>query len=567
MFSFGLGGSGCAKVSCIPAGKVAVAEIWQSDASRILRRAVVFSICLLMAANSILTAWPAAAPPPPPDIYRRIYTAEGNFFEPTIGPSSPQGLFRADGRLWIIIAHDTGLIEMDNVTAANSSFDDPAPALSLRIQDYGLHTPISNIVYVVPGKSTTGQYESNDDLSRNGLLGFVAGGHLVLLDPFTEGILLNQDLGFQPRWFTQDVVSAGETYDFPMRICNGPLNCKCNRFFVAANDTHVSVIRVNYRSSQDSPQIPSGGVEEIISLNMSVVAPPLAYHLPLWTNRSGIFVPTTSNVLAAFSIDGQHRTNIPLNLSGEPANVSAPIGFSRSTDTQMLYVPLKSATKAGILSLRPVDLAVGNVWTSSTVVIDDPAWKVTAQPDPANTDAPFFTVTRYSGGVAVNSEIDRATESPMWTQPVLTQLSSPVTDFFYSPTTSQVMALDKNGTIWEALLTDEWRAYEFPLGTATNGARLLYAGSRSGSKYSMIAATSEMIGLIFEPQTGEATVFWLVPPWSPPPSLPPAEGASSILVAVVLIVASVIIATVFVLVALAKSAARPPRQPPPYQRS
>src|SRR4030067_95507 len=80
--------------------------------------------------------------------YRKTYSVEGNFLEPVIGPSSPNDPTQEDGRLWIIVGQDTGLIEMNAVTSHGTPLVTSEPGVSIRIQDFGLSTPLSTLLHL-----------------------------------------------------------------------------------------------------------------------------------------------------------------------------------------------------------------------------------------------------------------------------------------------------------------------------------------------------------------------------------------------------------------------------------
>jgi len=444
-------------------------------------------------------------------LYHGKYPLIGDFQTPVIGPSSPKDPLKAGGRLWLITARDNGFIQMDPVARNTTPFSGAQPTLSFNITDFGLHVPMSNAIYLVPGRNRFGQTEFVDDLTRNGLLGFVADQDLVLYDPFESRILYRDNIGFRPKWFVQDPVSAGEMYDFPI-LLSGIFELHCYRFLVAANDTHLTVYRVNYRSSQDPQQI--RGVDRIIDVNMTVTGIPLAYYLQLDDRLSGIFVPTTGNKLTVFSVDGGTRTDLNLTIDGEPANITAPIGYIRAPEEVMLYAPVKSTSKAAVAYVKPKNVIQGNLTIPYTLVINDTRAMVTSQPDPGNANKPHFVVTYYESGNAVSSDILRGSSNGTFDPVVNVKLPKPVISFFYSPTTSQVFALDTDGAVWAAptvsLSILRKGVARFLLTDVPERKLLIYMGSWGGCKYSTQMSSEETLALLFEPSTGKATILKLI---------------------------------------------------------
>lgn len=444
--------------------------------------------------------------------YTKTYNASARLYDPVIGPSAPKDPLKQGGRLWIIMTREDGRVFMDPVMRNATPFSDPGAMLEFNITDFGLRTPVTNMLYIVPGRNRLGQTEFYDDLRKNGLLAFVANQELILFDPFQSRILYRDDVGFQPKWFVEDPVSSGDMYEFPLLLYDVFSGFHTWRFIVAANDTHVTVYRVNYRSSQDSPQL--SGVDKIVSVDLPVTAMPLAYYLQLNDQRSGILVPTANNKLAVFSIDGTVRVDLNLTLGGEPSNVTAPIGYIRAPEIFMLYVPLKSANNAGIGYLLPRDTRLGNLTFEHELVIDDPNATVTVQPDPGNADTPQFVLTHYSACNPVSSDLLRGSPNGMLDPVVDVPLSRPVIGFFFSPTTSQVMALDTDGTVWShptvSLSVLRQGLTNFLRNSDPNRKTLMYMGSWGGAKYSIQMSSEETLALVFEPGTGRTTILKII---------------------------------------------------------
>ena len=449
--------------------------------------------------------------------YRKTYSVEGNFLEPVIGPSSPNDPTEEDGRLWVIVGQDTGLIEMNAVASNGTPFVPSEPDVSIRIQDFGLSTPLSNLLYLVPGRLRTGLRDSMDDLTKNGLLAFVANRYLVLLNPFDRRILHKEYIGFQPKWFVQDVVSAGEMYDFPTQMYNETGGLTCDRFIVAANETRLSVFRLNYRSNQDDPVILPDGFQTVMSTSMPVTGLPLAYYLKVQPLRSGLFIPTSNHRLRYFTLNASREHNLTLSIDGDPADLSAPLGFSRSPEMPMLYVSLKSSSRTGVAYLRLTNLYSGDLTVVHTLTIDDANATVATPPDPANLDTPYFAITYYQDGTARRTGLMGGTSDGRPDYSLGANLSRPVRSFFHSPATSQLFALDIDGTVWFVSTSGSHEIKNFFLDSNPERARLLYMGSRTGTKYSLLVIKDEILGFMLEPSTGNATVFELTKPATEPP--------------------------------------------------
>ena len=496
------------------------------------------------------------------ETYLKDYTPEGSFLETALGFSSPNDPSQPYARTWLIVARDTGLIELDYAEAGSSPFNSTHQTMSLRIQDFGLSTPLSEILFLVPGRNINLGFNQTDNPSRNGLLAFVANHRLVLLNPFTRTVHVNQDIGFQPRWFVEDVVSAGEMYEFPETMGEGSppfyTSYHTYRYIVAANETHLGVYRVNYRSNFDNPVIPAtDGVATLASMDVNVSSEPLAYYLQLRPERSGIFVPLSNNSVVVLSIDGANRTYLDPFLAGEQAYVSAPLGFSRAPERSMVYLPLKSASKTGVMYLMPIDIPSGDIIETHILEIDDQTATVSSMPDPGNGATLYFLVAYSAGGADVMRGMADGTLNPT----LNLHLNLSVKSFFYSPTTSQVFALDSAGTI-RASWTISGTGYEpgwvnFSGDSDAQRTSLSYMGGWEGAKYSAMLAPHAVYGLAFSRPTGAAIVFDLL-------TMPESEdgGGGSIGVDTMLIVGLVVAVVAVMVLAVIAVLVRKPKEPP-----
>lgn len=518
---------------------------------------------VLTAATPVSRAWA-----PNQETYLKQYELEtslgSHFLKPVVGPSSPNAPFEPNARMWLIIAQTDGLIQMDYADLYSSPFNLSHQTISLRIQDLDLSFPLSNVIYIVPGRTSAGSLGPDDDLSRSGLLAFVANGRLVLLDPFTGEVHLNRDIGFQPYWFGEDPVSAGEMYDFPLES-GVPPSLHTYRYIFAANDTHLTVFRVNFRSNFDNPMIPaSDGIVQLISEDMNVTQEPLAFYIQVHPERSGIFVPTSNNTMSIFSIDGSRRTNMTLVLGGEPAYVSAPIGYCRAPETQKIFIPLRSNSSTGIRYVTPVDVPSGDVRLSGGLQIDEWNAVVDSAPDSGSGQQPYFTVGHGSGRTdflrgATDTGLDPTFDL---------QLPSRVESFFYSPVSGQVFALDHSGTIWAS-----WTAtssigepgwVDFSSDGDTSRHYMMYLGAWSGAKYGALLMPGDIYGLGFTHISGTAIVFKLIPmPVSDGGGNQPVGDAWAVIAILIVAVATTMVVVIIaVLVAARRKRPEWPMQPP-----
>ena len=444
--------------------------------------------------------------------YGKTYVTNGTFHEPVVGASSPNDPTENDGRLWIILADDLGIIRLDSVSKNETPFT--ASTKTVNITEYGLSPPISNVLWLSPGRLRTGLRDPQDDLTKNGLLGFVANRYLVLLDPFNRRVILKQYIGFQPTWFVNDPVSAGNMYDAPQRLANDTGVQHCFHYIVAATDTHVSAFSVDYRSSQDDPVMPPDGFQTVLSLDMPVTGLPLAYFLKGQKFRSGIFIPTSNNKLRYFTLNASREYNLTLSIDGEPANISAPIGYRRSVELQMLYVPLKSATKTAVWYLVPQNIYTGVLQVPYKITFNDPTAVVTSQPDPNNLDTPQFVVTHYDHGNATRSELHLGNATGALDPILNVSLSKPVISSFYSNAGSAVFALDTDGRVWSASTVSETilrrKVEDFFQNAVPTRKELAYMGTWAGTKYASALSKEELVALVFEPETGRVLVFKLL---------------------------------------------------------
>ncbi|MCK4265840.1 MAG: hypothetical protein KAX31_01065, partial [Thermoplasmata archaeon] len=301
-------------------------------------------------------------------IEKHYPSAEG-FHPLVIGPTTPSES-AMDGGMWFILANADGTIYMD---FAVKSFDEPPTpfedgnrTITLSIQDLNLEPPLSEVLFVAPGRGynrTTDVTPTFGERVESGLLAFVANTTFVLLDPFVPRVLYLEDIGFMPDWFVEDTASAGDMLgppsqkkiDFPFPMTHGPY-----RYIALATEDRVIAYEFEYLWNSRGIR----NLHMLVDYDVDVTQEPLLYlfdNVKYTANVSGLYVPSTNGTLYHFraSTNGAPDSIINFTIDGQTAEFTAPIGFMRSSDAfPRLYLSLARENSYSYQIFDPLSLEV-----------------------------------------------------------------------------------------------------------------------------------------------------------------------------------------------------------------
>jgi peptide/nickel transport system permease protein len=445
----------------------------------------------------------------------------GEYNAPCIGPTTPT-FTTINGGLWVILASEDGRIYMD---FAKTSFTNATPfeagnaSIQINITDLGLHPPLTHVQYVVPGRDINLRAEEQFTC---GILIFMADTTFVALDPFAEAgpeVMVQRELGFKPTWLVQDPASSGDMYTVPLqqaryvgvvRIRFGPY-----RYIAAANESHITVFNMEYL--WNDPGV--GDFIQVLDANMTVTAEPLTYQNLDYPNASCILVPTAGQ-LAMYNLSGGLVSSLPLAIQGEPANVSGPIGYSRTTYPPIAFVPLKSANHASVGFLSLI-----NASFYTTFEVPKAGATVEARPAPSK-DQSVMVAANLASPEAEGKlcEIYKLAYDGTADQNFQAGVDERLTDIFFVVEVNKLFGLGESGLVYAGSTVSGAEArtgvnlfYSIP------SEYIAYVGTFSGTKYGAMTS-GEVNGLFFDEETGALVVFQLVGTIRAP--LPPGKYAS-----------------------------------------
>lgn len=442
---------------------------------------------------------------------RYLPSGEG-YHKPVVGPTTPK-YTGFQGGLWLIVANEDGHIYMDYMT---QSFTNETPfeignySISIDIQEISganLTPPLSEVLYLVPGQDVQGHFGDNVE---DGLLVFVANRTLVLYNPFTDDVWYTKELTFTPKWVLQDPASAGQMYSTPTetRITfftyEGPY-----RYLVIADGSNLLALEVQYLYNIAKSKMQ---VTTVINETLEVTHEPLPYYnqegIARGAQAQGIFVPTNNSRILVYNVTGGLRNEVDLySIFNESVNLTAPIGFTRTTYPYLLYLPIKTATKSAVTFLESNKDKI-----NYTFVIDNPNVVITTSPEIEYTIPEtyiHFGANIYEGTTPENAKIYRVLRNATEDKTFIGEIDEPVKDVFYVKEVSKVFALGYSGTIYAAVTTvgtaEREGVTEF-FATQEGTEYIVYTGSMAGTIYGTLS-NREVYGAWMNTLTGEVRFF------------------------------------------------------------
>jgi len=450
------------------------------------------------------------------------YSASDGYHPIVIGPTTP-GESAMEGGTWFILANTNGTIRMD--FAIKSQIEDPFTrgniSIVLDIADLGLDTPLSEVLYITPARGYNNSYANAPTYGERvtaGLLAFMANDSFVILDPFTDNVLYQESVGFEPIWFNQDTTSAANMLNPPTQkkittgwfpSLEGPM-----RYITLADDSHILTFKFEYCWNDRG----IGLVQKMLDQNLTVAEEPLAYTFdnPKYRdNVTGIYVPTANGTLNFYNstTNGTPQYAVQLNISGAVAEFTGPMGFFRSPDSfPRVYIPTGAN---GDFSVKVLDPTQFQNSTTKGVIGDFAGTdgEVTLAPTSAVTGNVYATVnyvaddgTPYSAVYRINSN---GTVDPNF----LGEMESVAVTVFPVESASLIYAMDTQGTVWasqsissvDTPFTDRGMKEKFNTGSPQ--AQFVYFGSFGGTKYSTTTTSEEIYVMFYNPDNDAMTIF------------------------------------------------------------
>ena len=444
------------------------------------------------------------------------YPVSEGYHEVVIGPTTP-GESSMEGGMWFILANEDGTIQMDY--AQKSSTEDPFDtgnmSLELDITDYGLTLPLSQTLYVAPARgynSSTSFAPSYGERVEAGLLTFMANTSFVILDPFTETILYQEDIGFIPVWINEDTTSSGDMLNPPSQrkvtdiwtsTLSGPF-----RYVNLANESHIISYEFEYCWNERG----ISGVHRMLDKNISITQEPLAYTFdnPQYRdNVTGIYVPSANGSIHFFNLttNGTPDTIFNFNISDEPVEFTAPIGYFRSPDaTPKLYI---STAVDGDFSMKILELSSKSLLGE----FDGQSAQVEITPFATITGSVYVTVNYYSGENPVYSTVFKVDPLGVPDTSFLGTMETVAVQVFPVREASLVYAMDTNGVVWASQTVNTIdipytdRGMNEIFFTGSRDAQFNYFGSFGGTKYSTTMSSVEMYNMFYNPETDTMDIF------------------------------------------------------------
>ncbi len=438
---------------------------------------------------------------------------------PVMGPTTPLSSDRA-GSMWEINYATSGVIRMDllkyTLGANETPYEAGNESITLNVNsDFlfnpVLDSPLRSVYYIVPARNTSNQFGSGRD---NGALAFFSGRDFAAVDPFTKQVFFRYRLNFDPIYTGEDPASAGTllVQSLQRTACVGILCSKVGpyRYFYASDLNHTALFELTYVHAGD-PTPPSGRF--VFEENVTLAAPPLVYYNQekVTSNESfragpgqGILLPLTNNTIEIRNITGTSvRGWVGLNLQGEPATVTGPIGFTQSTFPLWMYVPLKSATHTGVgfLDMDSLTLLPGRVFSSL-----DNSWEPYGVFMSTRGDAIYAAFYQTSSNetylVGLNAN---ATVIPHF----IVNLTGKLRDYFEVDARTAVYVFTEDHHIF-SMGTSSGIPEEFAVQPTSEVPHIIYAGAFGGTLYGSGITPQEVNGAYTDPVTGTTVVFQLL---------------------------------------------------------
>jgi hypothetical protein len=449
-----------------------------------------------------------------------------DYLAPVPGPTTPLSSDRTGG-LWMINAAREGPIWMDfarfTLNQSLSPFHVGNDSLRLNAltdfqvaPDPAITGPLRSIFYVVPGKNASGSFGPS---GRNGAVAFFSGREFVVASPFTKTVFYHFLLEFDPVWTGEDPASAGQMLVQPMErivaigimaLYKGPY-----RYFWASDGTRTAVFEVVYVHESDPTQVPSG---RVMFFNGTLTAPPFVYYNQERVGkqddfRSGtgqaILLPLQNGTMEIANVTGQPRAWIPLALAGQTAVVAGALGFVRSTFPALLYLPLRSATAAGIAALDLASLSFA--WE---YMAGDPSQVLIGTP--VSHQGNGLYLAWYNPGNRTTRMVgldETGTAIPQFAAAIPGRVLNnfEVTELSEVFVNSEAGALVTLQTTFASSTPPPPK--DFPLRPPSNESSVVYAGSPSGTLYGSGLTPIEVYGAWTDSPSAKCALFaLLIPP-------------------------------------------------------
>jgi peptide/nickel transport system permease protein len=443
-------------------------------------------------------------------VYTLNYTSESEFRRPVVGPMISSYVTISGAGTWIVVAQSSGTVNLTftRLPQANATPFEAAGNMSfeLRIQDLGLQPPLSDILFLVPGATQAGALGS---LVQNGLLAFVANTTFAVIDPFKEEIVYQASVGFEPTWVVQDPISAGELPEIPSqkrtRVGAIAVDVGPFRYIAVANETRLEAFQIEYVYTG----LPVRG-KAIFNATVpeGIAAEPFPYSRPGKDIIPGYYVPSADGKLQIYNVTGELRTVLNVTLDGEPAQVTAPLGFARGDFPIVLTLPVRSATQAGVLYLAPAEEDPGfrPDRIAREFVINRSDAVIEARPDLAPAGE-VHVVANFAGG-APAARVYRLDVNATEVIGFFGDMDEPARELYVVATVSRVIVLGQSGRVYSVstILGQENRTGVVPFFEGTPNVRwIVNVGSLVGTRYGALSA-QEVYGLFFDAGDGVLTL-------------------------------------------------------------
>jgi len=445
---------------------------------------------------------------------------------PVVGPTTPLSSDRQGG-MWGISYSREGLIFMDFLVHTVGTNQSPYDAgnLSIRLdisQDFPFSPrpvpPLTALYYIVPARNSS---NLNGPRQTNGAIAFFAQRDFYVVDPFSKTLIFWSRLTFDPVWTGEDPASAGEMFVAPVERSIAPFpglpgrDVGPYRYFYATDLNHTEIFEITYVHSLD-PTGPSG--HPVLVTNETLSAPPFVYYnqdrvtvVDDYRSGSGqaILLPLSNGTLEIHNVTGPVRAWIPITLDGLSAPVSGPIGFTRSTFPQWLYLPLRSSAAVGVAYLEMSTLSVVHAF-----FLTSPSLEPIGIPTSYRGTDVVIAFYDSSSGPTGSTRMLRINATAVETPQFRADIPGRVRWYFEVFERSKVFIftqggeLEMQGTVFgeEAKVPPE----KFPIQPPSTATYVRYAGALGGTLYGSALTPQELYGVWIDPRRGETAVFQLL---------------------------------------------------------
>jgi len=429
--------------------------------------------------------------------------------------------------MWGISYSREGLIFMDFLVHTVGTNQSPYDAgnLSIRLdisQDFPFSPrpvpPLTALYYIVPARNSS---NLNGPRQTNGAIAFFAQRDFYVIDPFSKTLIFWSRLTFDPVWTGEDPASAGEMFVAPVERSIAPFpglpgrDVGPYRYFYASDLNHTEIFEITYVHSLD-PTGPSG--HPVLVTNETLSAPPFVYYnqdrvtvVDDYRSGSGqaILLPLSNGTLEVHNVTGPVRAWIPITLDGLSATVSGPIGFTRSTFPQWLYLPLRSSAAVGVAYLEMSTLSVVHAF-----FLTSPSLEPIGIPTSYRGTDVVIAFYDSSSGPTGSTRMLRINATAVETPQFRADIPGRVRWYFEVFERSKVFIftqggeLEMQGTVFgeEAKVPPE----KFPIQPPSTATYVRYAGALGGTLYGSALTPQELYGVWIDPRRGETAVFQLL---------------------------------------------------------